>query len=235
MWFNVIISSLLVITLVYLMLARMAAERLARTHHEQKCDFFAHHPIGREDIVFLGDSITDGARWDELFPGLPVKNRGINADTTRGVLERLDSILPGQPVAIFLLIGTNDLPWFMFRSDRDILETYAAILERCRSESPSTQVFVQSILPRARGYAKRIQRLNAELEKLALRFNYPFVNLFPHFADPKGQIRPELSNDRLHLMAIGYDLWVEQIGPFIASLRSSSLSAAPDPMRTPSQ
>ncbi len=218
MWFNVIISSLLVITLIYLMLARMAAERLARMHHEQKCDFFAHHPVQKGDIVFLGDSITDGARWDELFPGLPVKNRGINADTTRGVLARLDSILPGQPAAIFLLIGTNDLPWFMFRSDHDILETYAAILERCRRESPSTQVFVQSILPRARGYAKRIQRLNVELEKLARRFGYPFVNLFPHFANREGQIRPELSNDRLHLMAIGYDLWVEQIKPLIANL-----------------
>ncbi|MGB9898194.1 GDSL-type esterase/lipase family protein, partial [Thermanaerothrix sp.] len=117
MLLNAILSTLLVITLVYLVLARMAAERLARTHHEQKCDFFAHHPVKAGDIVFLGDSITDGARWDELFPGLSVKNRGINADTTRGVLARLDSILQGQPAAIFLLIGTNDLPWFMFRSD----------------------------------------------------------------------------------------------------------------------
>ncbi|MGB9798642.1 MAG: GDSL-type esterase/lipase family protein [Thermanaerothrix sp.] len=224
MLLNAILSTLLVITLVYLVLARMAAERLARTHHEQKCDFFAHHPVKAGDIVFLGDSITDGARWDELFPGLPVKNRGINADTTRGVLARLDSILQGQPAAIFLLIGTNDLPWFMFRSDRDILETYTAILERCRRESPNTQVFVQSILPRARGYAKRILRINAELERLAHRFSYTFVNLFPHFADANGQIRSELSNDKLHLMAIGYDLWVEQIKPLIKNLTSSTLS-----------
>ncbi|MCX8024429.1 MAG: GDSL-type esterase/lipase family protein [Thermanaerothrix sp.] len=229
MLLNAILFTLLVITLVYLVLARMAAERLARTHHEQKCDFFAHHPVHAGDIVFLGDSITDGARWDELFPGLPVKNRGINADTTQGVLARLDSILPGQPAAIFLLIGTNDLPWFMFRSDRDILETYTAILERCRRESPNTQVFVQSILPRARGYAKRILRINAELEKLARRFGYTFVNLFPHFADPEGQIRRELSNDKLHLMAIGYDLWVEQIRPLIANLPSSAPSKSRQP------
>lgn len=224
MLLNAILSTLLVITLVYLVLARMAAERLARTHHEQKRDFFAHHPVQAGDIVFLGDSITDGARWDELFPGLPVKNRGINADTTRGVLARLDSILSGQPAAIFLLIGTNDLPWFMFRSDRDILETYTAILERCRRESPNTHVFVQSILPRARGYAKRVLRINAELERLAHRFGYTFVNLFPHFADAEGQIRPELSNDKLHLMSIGYDLWVEQIKPLIENLTSSARS-----------
>jgi len=224
MLFDTLVSISLAVTLVYLVLTRLAADRLIRQHFEQKSDFFAHHPIQPGDIVFLGDSITDGARWDELFPGLPVKNRGINADTTSGVLSRLGSILPGQPAAIFILIGTNDLPWFMFRSDRAILETYEAILRRCRLESPNTRVFVQSILPRSRGYARRILRLNAELQKLAERNGYTFVNLFPHFADANGQIRREYSNDRLHLMAIGYDVWVAQIRPLIEPLTSYGIS-----------
>ena len=63
-------------------------------------------------VVFLGDSITQG--WGgglgAAFPGVKVANRGISGDTTRGVLLRLqEDVLALDPVAVVLLIGTNDL------------------------------------------------------------------------------------------------------------------------------
>jgi len=212
-------AAMLVATLILLVITRLAADRLIHTHYRQKTDFFAHYPIQPGDIVFLGDSITDGARWDELFPGLPVKNRGINADTTSGVLERLGVTLAGRPAAVFLLIGTNDLPWYMYRRNRDILETYAAILKRCQEESPRTQVFVQSILPRHRRYARRIQSINAGLAELAAHYGDPYIDLFPHFAGPHGEIRAGWSNDSLHLLACGYKRWVEILAPYIERLK----------------
>jgi lysophospholipase L1-like esterase len=213
-----ILNVLLAAVVIVLILARLAADRLIRQHYAQKSDFFRRWPVERGDIVFLGDSITDGARWDELFPALPVKNRGINADTTTGVLARLDEVTRAQPAAIFILIGTNDLPWYMFRRDEVIVRNYQNILDRIRAESPGTQVFVQSILPRRKRYARRIQRLNRLLEAMTNGCNCTYIDLFPHFAGPDGAIRPELSNDRLHLMSEGYAIWREILEAYMATL-----------------
>jgi len=216
--FDTFISALLLATAILLVITRLEVETIKRHHHGQKIDFFRTHPVQPGDIVFLGDSLTDGARWDELFPGLPVKNRGINADTTQGVLKRLDNVVSGHPAAIFILIGTNDLAWYEYRSDTAILDTYAGILKHCKNASPATRVFVQSLLPRHPRYTKRIMRLNTRLEALAAQYDCTYVNLYPHFAAPNGGIRPELTNDNLHLLGEGYAMWVKQLTPHIENL-----------------
>lgn len=213
-----ILLIILVITLVFFALTRFAVENVAHHHYGQRSDFFKQYPVREGDIVFLGDSITDGGAWEELFPGVPLKNRGINADTTTGVLNRLDDILCCKPLAIFLLIGTNDLPWFEYRSDKAILKTYSEILDRCRTLAPQTRVYVQSLLPRRKNYSMRIVNLNAQLKQLAGQFNFEYIDLYPSFADPSGQLRSELTNDHLHLMAGGYALWVEILTPYINAL-----------------
>lgn len=210
---------MLVVTLGFLVLARATAESIMHHHHGQKADFYAAHPITRQDIVFVGDSITDGANWDELFPGLPVKNRGINGDTTIMVLERLTPIVSGHPRAIFLMIGTNDLPWYEYRSDSAILETYESILQTIQSGSPETAVFVQSIFPRQRRYAGRIRRLNGEIQLLARRLGYTYIDVFPHMAGALGELRKGLHNDNLHLMAAGYAIWADVLRPFLERLK----------------
>ena len=213
-----ILSVAFIITLIFLALSRFAVERVEQNHYAQRADFFRRYPVNEGDIVFLGDSITDGGCWEELFPGVPLKNRGINADDTLGVIKRLDDILRAKPLAIFLLIGTNDLPWFTYRKDEEILRNYNQILERCGEISPGTKVFVQSILPRGKSFAKRIRRINVELETLAARHGSTFVNLYPNFVDENGALRTELTNDHLHLMSEGYARWVEILKPHIKDL-----------------
>ncbi len=211
---------ILAVTLVFFAFTRYVVARISQNHYGQRADFFHRYPVNEGDVVFLGDSITDGGAWEELFPGVPLKNRGINGDTTIGVLNRLDDILRSRPRAIFLLIGTNDLPWFEYRSDRAILRTYSQILDRCHEQSPQTQVYVQSILPRARAYTKRIERLNVQLEQLASVCQCPYIDLYTSFVDSKGVLRPELTNDHLHLLAAGYARWVEILTPYINDLFS---------------
>jgi len=210
--------AMLVATIVLLVISRSAVERIEHHHYEQRADFFRFTPVKPGDIVFLGDSITAGGCWDELFPGLPVKNRGINADDTLGVLNRLDAILYYSPAAIFLLIGTNDLNWWAYRHDDDILETYEEILVRCKSLSPATKVYVQSILPRAKRYAGHIRFLNGKLRGLAAKYGFEYIDLFPHFEDGQGALKKELTNDNLHLLSGGYKQWVELLKPYIAAL-----------------
>jgi lysophospholipase L1-like esterase len=206
-------------TLALFFLSRYAVGKIEHNHYEQRSDLYRYVPIKEGDIVFLGDSITDGGCWEELFPGVPVKNRGINGDDTLGVLDRLESLLYYSPAAIFLLIGTNDLNWWAYRHDEDILETYSQILAGCQHISPETSVFVQSLLPRTKRYSKHIRALNHELHKLAKEYGYEYIDLYSHFVNEEGALKTKFTNDHLHLLSPGYKKWVEILTPYIESLR----------------
>lgn len=214
--------AMLAVLIVLFFLSRAAVERIEKNHYEQRADLYRFTPIKEGDIVFLGDSITDGGCWEEFFPGLPVKNRGINADTTEGVLNRLGTILYRSPAAIFLLIGTNDLAWWAYRHDDEILETYEKILQNCMMVSPITKVFVQSILPRKKKVSKHILRLNERLQGLAKKYGDEYIDLYPRFVDKEGAMKSHFTNDHLHLMSPGYKKWVEILTPYLKEINKSS-------------
>jgi lysophospholipase L1-like esterase len=214
-----IIPTALLASALTFMLAFWVAETIVRRAHVRYVDIYKTFPVNPEDIVMLGDSITDLTRWHELIPDVAIKNRGISGDTTRGVLNRLDPILRGKPLAVFILIGTNDLPWYVFTPDAAILKHYEAILKRFKVESKETRVFVQSILPREWRYSRRIRSLNGHLKTLAQKYGYTYIDLYPMFAERDGAIRRDLSNDHLHLMAAGYRLWVRLIQPYLDELK----------------
>lgn len=58
------------------------------TFYQQRSSLFRLLPVTKNDIVFLGNSITNGNEWDELFGDISIKNRGISGDITAGVLNR---------------------------------------------------------------------------------------------------------------------------------------------------
>src|ERR1022692_2171298 len=80
-------------------------------------------------VVFLGDSITAAFEWGESFAGsTPVLNRGIGGDTTLGVLERIADVSRLNPVAVFLMIGTND-PQMLAYVPKDTLANCRQIIK----------------------------------------------------------------------------------------------------------
>jgi lysophospholipase L1-like esterase len=61
-------------------------------------------------VVFIGDSITDGWRLAEAFPGKPYINRGISGQTTAQMLVRMyPDVIALKPAAVIILAGTNDI------------------------------------------------------------------------------------------------------------------------------
>ena len=70
---------------------------------------FKKDPIGKNKIVFLGNSITQGGGdWNERYQCSNIVNRGISGDYTNGILKRLDEITFYKPTAVFLMIGINE-------------------------------------------------------------------------------------------------------------------------------
>lgn len=204
-------------------LAAYAQENKYSTFYYQRATLFEMLPVDSDDIVFLGNSITNGAEWSELFNDPRVKNRGISGDTTDGVYDRLAAIVSGRPKKIFLMIGINDVS--RGRTTAEISGGIRAIAERIAAESPSTRLYLQSLLPVNDCYGKfeghtsryrQVAEINAEIQKIATDLGAVYVDLYTRFAEPdSGKMRPELTNDGLHLLGAGYMLWREIVTPYV--------------------
>ena len=120
-------------------------DTLFSTYYHQRVSLFRAMPQTKEDIIFLGNSITDGGEWSEQFADLRIKNRGISGDITIGVLNRLDEIYTRQPEKVFLLIGTNDLARNI--PPDSVAGNIFRIAALVKKHSPKTTLYVQSIFP----------------------------------------------------------------------------------------
>lgn len=192
------------------------------TYYYQRASLFEKLPVTSEDILFVGNSLTDGAEWAELFQNKHIKNRGISGDMTDGVYDRLPALLQGKPAQIFLLIGTNDIP--RGKSVEDIAAGIHKIIKKIKQDSPRTQLFVQSLLPLNPQYnmfPRHVARweiipdINRAIEQIAREENLTYIDLFSRFADSEGKLKGEYTNDGLHLLGSGYLLWKEIITPYL--------------------
>ena len=173
-------------------------------------------------IVFVGDSITEG--WHTLeqdFAGLGVKvvNRGIGGDTTPNLLYRLQAdVLDLHPLALVVLIGTNDLG--QHTSPADIADNLRVFHARVRVAYPHIPIAWCLVMPRKGDdtYPERIHELNALVMKLAA--TDPAVTVcdtFTPLALPDGTSKAEdFVADHLHLNPAGYAVWRGVLYPVVS-------------------
>lgn len=173
----------------------------------------------RAAVVMIGDSLTDGAEWAEMFPGAAVVNRGIDGDTTAGVLRRMEGIRSVHARKAFVMMGINDFG-VEGRSVDAVFGDYRRIVRQL--EASGMKVFIQSTLqcneakavwiscPAIRG---KIERLNRRLAGLASG-NVAFVDINAGLAG-EGGLRPELSYDGVHLNGKGYQIWKGEISKLV--------------------
>lgn len=183
-------------------------------HYRVRRAFYEGLPNRKHEIVFLGNSITENGDWNEIFRNKKIVNRGIGGDVCWGVLNRLDEVVSSQPKYIFLMIGINDIGRSV--PVEIIAGKIQEILSRIEVESPSTKVYLQSVLPineeiiwydYMKNKSDKIILLNEQLESIAAKNEIQFLDLYSHFADEKGNLKPELTADGIHLSACGYMLW----------------------------
>jgi len=197
------------------------------TYYRQRVTHFRTLPKTKDDIIFLGNSITDGGEWNELFSNSRIKNRGISGDITAGVIHRMDEVTDRRPAKVFLLIGTNDLARGI--SPDSLVKNIMLIADYIRQQSPATQLFVQSVLPVNAVYNKfathtnksaEINQVNAALLQKAEGHHYLYINIHDAFCDAEGKMNARLTNDGLHLKGQGYLLWKHLIYPSVCGLPS---------------
>lgn len=182
-------------------------------------DSWAASKLNSADIVFLGDSITHEGSWEEYFLECRAVNRGINGDTVQGVIDRLPDVLALNPKKLFLLIGVNDLNNHL--PIEKLKTTYEDLFDKLSTDAPNTKIFLQSILPvkdklhfGLGAKNKDIVAVNSFLKNQAATRGFTFIDTHSLFANKQGVLRPELSNDGLHLCGQGYARWRDAVSEF---------------------
>lgn len=184
-------------------------------YYYQKKSLFELLPNDKDEIIFLGNSITDGCEWSELFRNNHIKNRGIGGDVIDGVIERLDEVTSSNPNKIFLMIGINDLS--RQKTTVQILSKYEILIKLIKKKSPLTQLYIQSILPT---YKLPVQNndiiiINKGLIKLTKKYNLIYVNLFDLVKTKNNDLDTIYSFDGLHLNGKGYFVWKKSIEKYV--------------------
>src|SRR5579863_813854 len=204
--------------------AQLTNERIYDTigfipeHYPQRIAKFQSEPIVTGRIIFLGNSITEIGPWAKLTGDTTVVNRGIGGDITYGVLKRLDDVIARQPSKVFLLIGINDI-------GKDIPDTVIAdnirkIVATILQGSPTTKIYVQSLLPLnpdvknfPQHYNKEdhVLKVNAMLPAILAPLQCTFINIFPLLLDDKQRLDAQYTLDGLHVNQKGYAIWVDYL------------------------
>jgi len=204
--------------------AQLTNERIFDTigfipeHYPQRIAKFQSEPVVTARIIFLGNSITEIGPWAKLTGDTTVVNRGIGGDITYGVLKRLDDVIARQPSKVFLLIGINDI-------GKDIPDTVIAdnirkIVAAILQGSPSTKIYVESLLPLNPDVKNFPQHYNKEEHVLSVNGMLPgmlaglkctYVNIFPLLLDDKQRLDAQYTLDGLHVNQKGYVIWVDYL------------------------
>jgi lysophospholipase L1-like esterase len=190
------------------------ASDVESSYWREKTSFFEAFAT-RASVVMIGDSLTDGAEWGEMFPGVAVVNRGIDGDTARGILLRMRSILSVHARKAFVMAGINDFA----KEDRPVdavFGDYRKIVSQL--EATGARVLVQSTLVcnaamagwiRCDAIQERIRQLNARLATLVSP-HVGYIDLNAALAGKEG-LKAEFTFDGVHLNGAGYRIWRREI------------------------
>lgn len=178
---------------------------------DHRYDSFKGTPTEPGQIVFAGNSITHMHSWFEAFGSAQeVIGRGNWGGYAFEMLDHLESYIDGKPAKFFVMIGTNDIGHgYSYELTARRIET---IVKRVRIESPETDVYVQSILPRSNSAKPDYEQCNAIVKAWVEEQNdekIHFINLSEVCAGLNGNAM--WSYDGLHPRPIGYAAWTHHI------------------------
>ena len=177
---------------------------------------------GHTEVLFLGDSITQGwgghgrADLGSLLCPATRPDFGIGGDRTQHVLWRLDNgELDGiKPKVVVLMIGTNNIRAELPRRDRRRASRRSS---RGSARSfPKTKILLLGVFPRSEqpdATRERSRAVNESIAKLDDGKIEQYLDIGNSFLNDDGTISQEIMPDYLHLSPKGYRIWADAMEP----------------------
>jgi lysophospholipase L1-like esterase len=170
-------------------------------------------PAENGRVIFLGDSITEGWKLAQYFPGKQYVNRGISGQTTPQMLVRFyPDVLNLHPAAVIILAGTNDIARNTGPETLGMIEdNFRAMCELAQKHG--VKVVLCLLLP-VSDYTQHKQtdhrppsdilRLNEWLRRYAAEIEAEVADYYSVLVDSKGMLKEGYSDDGLHPNDRGY-------------------------------
>ena len=232
---NLVIFLLLVAVLssaVYIYLKKQADERQIAEFQQMMQDYYDSKVAqfeaenksivpGETDVVFLGDSLTDGCDLSLYYPEYTTLNRGIGGDTTIGLEKRLDvSVYAVQPKVVVMLIGANNFS--------TMFENYEDILISLKENLPESKIILVSLTSMGGTWGKNNNLAafnNVKIKALAEKYGYEFVDVYtPLLNFETNEIYEEYTTDGGHLTHEGYLVLTGEIKAVINKVMTENSS-----------
>lgn len=179
-----------------------------------------------ENIVFLGDSITEIYPIDKIYSDLPIIKSGVSGYKTDDILKRMDSMVyKYNPTKVILLIGTNDISQDI--SEENLIKTQKnieKIINGIKKNRKNAKIYIESIYPVNRNMKKEmvsertndaIKQLNNKIKKYCKEENITYINMYDELLDSDGNFDSELTYDGLHPSSLGYAKITRILLPYI--------------------
>ena len=200
----ILVSLLTGITIISLILASINKNKLLNSK------------IQDENIVFFGDSITEGYNVKEFFDEYRVVNSGVSGNTTKDLIDRIDSDLYDyNPSMVIIQIGTNDIRAEI--KDEDIIKNLKKIIKGIRENRKNASILIESIYPINREIDKEywkdvnpdytnnhIIKVNKMIMKLCKEEHIKYINVYTSLLDDNKNLKAIYSKEGLHLTDLGY-------------------------------
>ncbi len=179
---------------------------------------------GHVDLLFLGDSITQGWSdnevWKRFYTPRNAANFGIGGDRTQHVLWRIkNGELDGiKPKVAVLMIGTNNAS---SNTPDEIAQGITAIVHELRQRLPETRILLLAVFPRSPqpdSLRDRLKSVNEKVAKLDDGASVKFLDIGKAFLEEDGRISKEVMPDYLHLSRLGYRRWADAMEPTLWSM-----------------
>jgi lysophospholipase L1-like esterase len=172
-------------------------------------------------VLLLGDSHTAIPDWTALLGVPQIAARGIEGDTTLGLIARLRDYNDINSRNVVIWIGTNDVMQGekangVAKRIMEAARRKADILKK-NFTTEDTEIFVMGIPPMAtwveRGMERNatIREINALLAEGAKENGYQFIELESLLTDENGFLRGDMASDGVHLSAKGYEAVIHKL------------------------
>ena len=169
-----------------------------------------------ENIVFFGDSITEGYNVKEFYDEYRVVNSGISGNTTKDLINRIDNDLYDyNPSVVIIQIGTNDLRAGI--KDEEIINNLKIIIKGIRKNRKNSSILIESIYPLNRDMDteywndvnpdynnKHIIKLNNDIKDLCKKEHIKYIDVYTSLLDDNKNLKEVYSKEGLHLTDLGY-------------------------------
>ena len=179
-----------------------------------------------DNILFLGDSITEWYPIKDIYGDLPIVGSGKAGYETKDLLDRMEDMAYAyNPTKVILLIGTNDLKYDEDDEEK-VAENIKEIIEKIKKNRPMAKIYYQSIYPVNRSLGATEERYNDEIDEVnniikeyCQKNGVVYIDMNKELRNDNGDFDKKYAKDGLHPNALGYARISQVLSKYIYELQ----------------